>query len=87
MDTEDIKKFLNSGVGQAMKDYLLGKLRELNSIENIKEKDVSSHQAVEVKAQRRAYLKLKEIMQEIMTLSENTKVKDPRDSYEVGVDD
>jgi hypothetical protein len=87
MDTEDIKKFLNSGAGIAMKDYLLAKLYQLRNIENIKEKDVSSHQAIEVKAQRRAYVKLKEIMQDIMTLSEEVKKKDPRDSFEVGIDD
>lgn len=87
MDLEHIKKTLNSGTGVAMKKYLIVKLSELKSIDSIKEKDTPTHQSIEVKAQKRAYQKLKEILQEIMTFSEEVKPKDPRDSFGITDDD
>ena len=83
MDSEAIKKFLDSGAGKALKGYLLAKLNELGSIDSIKEKDVATHQTIEVKAQKRAYAKLKEIYSEIMTMGEDKKERDERDSYAV----
>jgi hypothetical protein len=87
MDTEQIKKTLDSGSGQALKTYLILRLDELKSIDNIKDKDVATHQAIEVKAQKRAYLKLKEILEDIMTFNESVKVKDKRDSYGISDED
>ena len=87
MELPEIKKFLDSGSGIALKRYLNYKLEELGNIDSIKEKDVATHQALEVKAQKRAYVKLKEILQDVMTFSEDLKTKDPRDNYDVGVDD
>lgn len=79
---EAVKAFLNSGAGVELKAYLLGRLEELKDIENLAEKNTTAEQAIEVKAQRRAYLKLKAIYSEIMTLSEEKKVKDDRDRYD-----
>jgi hypothetical protein len=87
MELKEIKQTLNSGSGLALKEYLSAKLNELKSIDNISEKDVATHQVVEIKAQKRAYKKLKEIMQDIMTFSEETKPKDPRDSYGITDED
>ena len=78
---DDISKFLDSQRGRQMKDYLSTKLMELRDIENVKEKDTSSRQVIEIKAQRRAYLKLKEILAELMTFEQKTKPKDSRDSF------
>ena len=83
MELEQIKKTLDSGSGKAMKSYLISRLNELNSIENIKEKDIATQQAIEVKAQKRAYLKLKEILGEILSFEGSFKPKDPRDSYAI----
>lgn len=79
---ENIRKLLDSGAGQEMKDYLESKLAELKSIDSINEKDVGTHQVIEVKAQKRAYVKLAEILSVIMTLSEPIKSKDSRDRYD-----
>jgi len=87
MDIEQIKKILDSGSGQALKTYLTLKLDELRSIDNIKDKDTPTHQAIEVKAQKRAYTKLKEILQDIMTFSDAVTSKDPRDSFGITDDD
>jgi len=87
MDMNQIKKTLDSGSGIALKSYLVAKLNELKSIDAIKEKDVATHQAIELKAQKRAYQKLKEILQEVMSFSEVIKPKDPRDSYSITDED
>lgn len=87
MDIEQIKKTLDSGAGQALKTYLTLKLDELKSIDSIKEKDVATHQAIELKAQKRAYAKLKEILQDIMTFTQSVSIKDPRDSFGITDDD
>jgi len=79
----DIKKVLDSSAGKALKDLLLRHLVELGDINAVKEKDTPTHQAIELKAQKRAYTKLKEIYSEIMTLGGDTEQRDPRDSYYV----
>lgn len=81
-----IRDFLDSTAGKQMKDYLMTKTIELRNIDNIKEYQTPTTQALEVKAQLRAYNKLKEIMNDIMTFETDVKVKDPRDSYEVLTD-
>jgi len=85
MDTENIKKFLDSGAGSDMKNYLQSELDSLLDINNINEKDVATQQALELKAQKRAYKKLKTILEFIMTVTEERNPKDPRDNYAVGM--
>lgn len=82
-DLSELRKVLDSGAGQQLREYLLKRLMELRNIENVSDKDSPTHQAIEIKAQRKAFNKLKEIYREIMTLSEELKPKDPRDSYSV----
>jgi len=86
MDLASIKSVLDTGVGMALKEYLTVKLNELKNIESLSEKDSVNYQEVELKAQKRAYNKLKEILQDIMTLSESSNKKDDREEYAVGVD-
>jgi len=82
-DYSDIQKVLDSSAGAPLKDFLLGKLMELKDISNISEKDTATHQALELKSQKRAYEKLKEIMVVIMTFSEEPVSDDPRDSFKI----
>ena len=78
-----IKKALNSGAGKALKDYLTGKLFELRDIENVQEKGSATEQALELKATRRAYFKLREILSEIVDMEDTHKKKDKRDSFQI----
>lgn len=87
MDNDAIKKILDSSAGIVLREYLISRLNELKNIDSIHEKDVASHQVIELKAQKRAYEKLKQIFQDIMTFSEITKSKDPRDSFVVGLEE
>ena len=83
MSLANIKLYLDSGAGMELKSYLMQRVEELKNIENVSEKGTTAEQSLEIKSQRRAYLKLKDIMQEIMTFSEDIKTKDPRDQYGV----
>jgi len=80
---DDIRKILDSSAGASLKDFLIVKLNELKDINNISEKDTPTHQALETKAQKRAYSKLKEIMEVIITFSIEEKPNDPRDSFQI----
>jgi hypothetical protein len=84
---DSIKQFLNSGAGLEMREYLTLKLNELKNIDSVSEKDVASQQVLELKASKRAYKKLKEILSDIMTFSESVKLKDARDRFDVGLED
>ncbi len=83
MNLQEIKRTLNTSSGEALREYLLNKLYELRSIENIKNIDGAESQALEVKAQKKAYKKLLEIYVDILTFSEDDKEKDARDSYKM----
>lgn len=75
---------LDSSAGASLKEYLLLKLAELQSIDNVKEYETTAAQALELKAAKRAYNKLKDIMEGILTFAqESTSQRDPRDSYDV----
>lgn len=83
MNLDSIKSTLNSEVGRSLKEYLQERLEELKDIDNIKDIETPTNQAVEIKAQKKAYNKLKAILAELMTFSEKPKVKDKRDSYDI----
>ena len=78
-----MSRVLDSDAGQALKKYLLIKLEELRSIDNIALKDTPTHQTIELKAQKKAHDKLKEILSDIMTIENVISKRDPRDSYVV----
>jgi len=80
---DDIRRVLDSSAGAPLKEFLLDKLDELRDIDNILEKDTAEHQALELKAQKRAYSKLKEIMEVVITFSVEEKNNDPRDSFQI----
>ena len=81
MNLEQIRTTLNSASGKSLKEYLLSRLNELRNIENLNELSTATAQALEVKSQKRAYLKLKEIMKDLMDIEEEARKNDPRDSY------
>lgn len=82
-DLSQIKTVLDSSAGKQMKDYLLAKLLELRDISNLREFETTAATSLELKAQLRAYKKLREILEAIMTFESDPKEKDPRDSYDV----
>jgi len=83
MNLEATRKTLGSSSGKALKEYLLSKLYELRNIENLNELSTATAQALETKSQKRAYLKLKEILKDLMDIEQEVKENDPRDRYDV----
>lgn len=65
-----IKTVLDGEIGEPLKKYLLDSLRDLKNIENLREYTKAADQALEFKAQLKAYKKLEQIFDEIMTLDE-----------------
>ncbi len=82
-DLEQIKTVLNSSAGKALKSYLIARTNELKDITNIKEFSTTATQTLELKAQLRAYTKLRQIMEEIMLFETSKNEKNDLDGYEV----
>ncbi len=80
---EQIKKTLDSDSGKDLKNYLISKVMELRDINNLREIDTPTAYAIEVKAQKRAFKKLKEIVDDLLTFSEESVNIDPRDNFNV----
>ena len=81
-DLSAIKKTLDGASGKALKRYLLSRLYELRDIESIQEFQTTASQTLELKAQKRAYNKLKEIMRDLLSIDEEPEKRDPRDYYD-----
>jgi hypothetical protein len=77
-----IKTTLETSDGKELKRLLVLKLLELNNIDNISELKDPKEQAIELKAQKRAFNKLREILSSITNLPE-FKPKSDLDSYRV----
>jgi len=77
----NIKEILNSEAGKELKGYLLVKYNELKDISNVKDCKSASAQAVELKAQKKAAEKLREILEKIMTFVETEAVDKEQDQY------
>ena len=81
MNPLEIKKILNSEAGQAMKDFLIEELKELRQIDNLKEYETPTAQTIEIKAQKKAFSKLKDILEKLMTIQDTNTEKSEKDQY------
>lgn len=77
----DIKEILNSEVGKELKGFLLVKYNELKNISNVRDCKSASAQAIELKAQKKAVEKLRDILETIMTAEEVEKFDKEQDQY------
>ena len=82
MNPAEIKKVLNSEAGQAMKDFLIDELKELRQIDNLKEYETPTAQTIEIKSQKKAFNKVKDILEKLMTISDSEMEKPERDRYD-----
>jgi hypothetical protein len=83
MNVDEIRRVLMSNAGIELKKYLRFRLEELRNIDNLDEYSTAAMQALELKAQRRAYYKLDEILSELTNISEEPVAKDDRDGFNV----
>ena len=83
MDTAAVKRVLDSDIGKPLKRYLLSALEELKDIENLEDLTTPTHLAIEVKAQKKAYKKLQEILGFILTIEKVPVGKSGKSEYSV----
>ena len=81
MNLPELKKTIDSDVGKELKSYLLMQLMELRQIDNIKEYGDPKEQTIELKAQKKAFEKLRNVLGEIMTIEEQSDGTKEKDSY------
>ena len=81
MKIQEIKKFLDSEAGQAVKDFLLDELKELRQIDNLKEYETPTAQTIEIKSQKKAFNKIKDILEKLMTISDSDMEKPEKDQF------
>jgi len=88
MEPKEIKKFLESGAGKAMKEYLTEARRSLWSIYRIKEVDDPVELAIEIKAQKKALYILDEILGDIMRVEQQKEAEEKKaeDNLAPGLD-
>ena len=72
IDIQQIKIVLDGEIGAPLKMYLMEQLKDLKNIENIKEYSKAQDQAIEYKAQLKAYTKLEQILEDILTIEEES---------------
>jgi len=83
MNIENIRRVLNQQAGKDLLKYLTA---ELESMKNIDELEISLNPiktTIELKAQKKAYNKLKQILVGLITYSEDQQAKSNQDSYQV----
>jgi len=78
---EAIKKVLDSAVGLELKEFIISQIKELNSLESIKDLDDEREIAIEVKANKKAVKKLVDIFSQIITWSADKSGKNEKHNY------
>ena len=81
MNPKEVKKFLDSDAGQAMKDFLLEELMELRKIDNLREYSTPTAQTIEIKSQKKAFNKLRDILEKLMTINDYNSSEKAKDQY------
>jgi len=81
MNLKRIKETLDGEVGKELREYLLVKLGELKNIDSIESYKTPTHQTIELKAQKKAFKKLRGILGEIMTIQEVNDAKREKDEF------
>ena len=82
MKLQDIKKFLDSDAGQSIKDLLMDELMSLRQIDNLKDYSTPTAQSIEIKSQKKAFAKLKSILERFMTIQDTEFVRPEKDRYD-----
>ena len=82
MNQKEVKKFLDSEAGKSMRDFLINELMGLRMIDSIKEHETPTAQSIELKAHKKAFEKVKNILEKMMTIQESDLDKPERERYD-----
>jgi hypothetical protein len=80
-ELQNLQALLASPEGQALRAYLASELMSLRFIENVKDFEHPYAQAVEIRAQKKAYEKLAAILARLDVVLADSLTRDPRDSF------
>lgn len=88
MESKRIKEFLETEMGAPMKEYLTLALKSMRSIERVLDIDDPIELAIELKAQKKAYRLIQQILDDIMMVEVEyeSKEKPAEDSLVPGVE-
>lgn len=64
-----------------MKDFLIEELKELRQIDSIKEYSTPTAQTIEIKSHKKAFNKLRDILEKLMTIQDSDIKKSEKDQY------
>lgn len=81
MDIKELKNLLDTTSGKELRGFLLAEYNKLKNIENVKDCSSAADQALELKSQKKAAEKLRDILSKIMTINESEKVDKSKDDY------
>ena len=81
MDIEQIKEFLAGETGKELKEFLIKELKELKNIDSLREYDTPTTQSIEIRAQKKAFEKLKTILSKLIDIEEINETKPEKDNY------
>lgn len=82
MDLQEIKQILNSEAGKSLKEFLINQINQLADIDNVREYSDAKAQTIELKAQMKAFRKVKDIFGKIIGLEEYKEEKPEKDRYD-----
>lgn len=85
MEKQAIQKALDSNLGQVLKEYLLERFEQFKNIENVEKKETLRLQSVQDEAHRLTCKWLREVLTELIDMGQESKEKDPRDDFSVGM--
>lgn len=70
IDAKQLRKELQTDTFRNLREYLNGKLKQLQDINELQDYSRMQDQAIEVKAQKKAYKKLHAILQELIVIED-----------------
>jgi len=87
-DIKEIKSFVESGAGKKMKEYLQLRLTSMRSIERVQDFSDPVEATIELKAQKKAYFLVRDILDDIMVVESEVEKSDAKeqDSLVPGVE-
>jgi len=71
MNIEHIKEILNSPAGKELKEFLIEMISRIENINNLKDLDNPEELAIELKANKKASVILRDIFSQILTIEQS----------------
>ena len=82
VNLDNLRELLRSEAGIALKKFLIGHILDLKDIDNLKDLSDPKELSIEVKAQKKAFVKLVDILEELAIITTDyKKERSEKDQY------